>query len=31
MNEIKEKSAVGSGIPATDIEKTSTEIINHAI
>ncbi len=31
MNEIKEKSAVGIGVPATDTEKTSTEIINQAI
>ena len=31
MNEYKKISAVDSGIPATDTEKTSTEIINQAI
>ena len=31
MNERKEKSAVGSGVPVADTEKYSTEIINQAI
>ena len=31
MSEIKEKSAVGTVIPATEIENKSTEIINQAI
>lgn len=31
MDNTKEKSAVGSGVPATESEKVSTEIINHAI
>lgn len=31
MNERKEKSAVGMGVPATEIEKNYTEIINQAI
>lgn len=31
MSTTKEKSAVGNGVPATDTEKYSTEIINQAI
>ena len=31
MDNTKEKSAVGMGVPATESEKVSTEIINHAI
>lgn len=31
MDNIKEKSAVGTAIPTTESEKLSTEIINHAI
>lgn len=31
MSNDKKISAVGMGVPATDTEKTSTEIINHAI
>ena len=31
MSNTKEKSAVGSGVPAADTEKYSTEIINQAI
>ena len=31
MDNTKEKSAVGMGVPATEVENNSTEIINHAI